>query len=290
MGKGIRIKDKRPFYYLNSRTSHHLPKITNLGIMNRHPFIDRIRNGASATNHFLTLPSPWTAELAGLAGFDSVTIDMQHGLMDLNQTQQMIVALSATSTAAIVRIPWNSPDMAMKVLDAGAHGVLCPMIENAAQVEYFVRACQYPPGGIRSYGPIRAKAIYGDSYFEDANDYHIKIAMIETRASLDNLEEIAKVQGLDCLLVGPSDLSLSMGLPKRADLSHPDMIQALKSVLEVCRVNELIPAVFTLNLEEMGQMAQMGFQLISCTSDTGLLSSQLKTLASGMREHLNAKN
>jgi 4-hydroxy-2-oxoheptanedioate aldolase len=242
----------------------------NSFFMTNPEFVAHLRTGGYATNHLLHIPSPWTAEVAGLAGYDSVTIDMQHGLMDLQQTIGMLQALSATHTPAIVRIPWNDPAMAMKILDAGAAGVLCPMVDTVQQAEAFVQACRYPPHGFRSFGPIRAGLRHGRSYFEQADDFHLRFVMIETREALENLEDIAQVEGLDGLFVGPSDLSISMGWPK-GDLTNPKMQAALRKVVDVCQRFSRIPVIFTTTLEEARLVSPMGFQLQSFQTDSGLL-------------------
>lgn len=246
-------------------------------------FIHRLKKGATFTNHFLLIPSAWTAELAGLAAYDSVTIDMQHGLMDMQQTIAMLQALSATQTPGIVRIPWHDPAAAMKVLDAGAEGVLCPMIDTAADAERFVQACKYPPEGYRSFGPIRVGARMGADYFENANRSHLTLVMIETAKALENLEAIAAVEGLDGLFVGPSDLSISMGWPK-GDVTFAPMQEALKRVVQLCKEKGLISAVFTTDLEDAVIVAKMGFQLQSFSGDSLLLQQAHQYFSKALKE------
>ncbi len=123
----------------------------------------------TAINAWLTIPSAWTAEVLAHAGFDALTIDMQHGLTDYQTAVTMLQAISTTDVVPLVRVPWNEPAMIMRLLDAGVYGIISPMINNRAEAEAFVSACRYPPLGYRSYGPIRANVYGGDDYFANAN-------------------------------------------------------------------------------------------------------------------------
>ena len=154
----------------------------------------------TAINAWLTIPSAWTAEIMAHAGFDAITIDMQHGLSDFQTTLSMLQAISTTESVPLARVPWNEPAMIMRLLDAGVYGLICPMVNTRADAEAFVGACRYPPLGFRSYGPIRANLYAGDDYFAHANETVLTFAMVETAEALENLEEIVKTPGLDGML------------------------------------------------------------------------------------------
>ena len=126
-------------------------------------------------------------------GWDSLTIDLQHGLIDYQVAVGMLQAISGGPTTPLVRIPWLDPAIIMKLLDAGAYGVICPMINSAEETERFVAACRYPPAGIRSFGPLRARLYAGSDYFKEANRTILAIAMIETHSALEHLDEILSV-------------------------------------------------------------------------------------------------
>src|SRR5215468_1357526 len=128
------------------------------------------KSGGSALNGWLTIPSSWSAEVMANQGWDSVTIDMQHGLIDYQMALGMLQAISTTQTTPLVRVNWNEPGIIMKMLDAGAYGVICPMLYTREQVEAFVGACRYPPKGYRSIGPTRASIYGGSDYLEHANE------------------------------------------------------------------------------------------------------------------------
>src|ERR1700722_491824 len=164
-----------------------------------------------ALNGWLCLPASFSAEIMAGQGWDSLTIDLQHGLIDYQVAVGMLQAISSGRATPLVRVPWLDPAIIMKVLDAGAYGVICPLINSASEARQFVAACHYPPGGTRSCGPIRASIYAGPDYVANANRTIITMAMIETRAGLDNLDSILSVEGLDAIYVGPADLSIALG-------------------------------------------------------------------------------
>jgi 4-hydroxy-2-oxoheptanedioate aldolase len=169
------------------------------------------KNGGVAVNGWLGIPSSASAESMARCGWDSVVVDMQHGLVDYTDAVPMLQAISQTDATPMVRVPWNMPDIIMKSLDAGAYGVVCPMINTPAECEEFIQNCRYAPRGRRSFGPIRAVMYGGADYWKYANETILTIAMIETQQALDNLDAILKTDGLDSIYVGPSDLGLSLG-------------------------------------------------------------------------------
>jgi 4-hydroxy-2-oxoheptanedioate aldolase len=234
-------------------------------------------------NFFLTTPSNWTAELMAHAGFDSITLDMQHGLIDLSTAVSMLQAISTTDCLPLIRAQWNSPAHLMQMLDAGAQGIICPMIYTPQDAEKFVAACQYPPLGIRSFGPIRAQLYGGENYFNTANEAILKFAMIETKEAYENLEAIAAVEGLTGLYVGPFDLSVSMELNKRADFNSEELLVILERVLEIAAGAGLKAGVFTVRPEDANKVRDMGFDLISCGDDTGLLKNGAKNLLKALK-------
>lgn len=225
-----------------------------------------------ALNFFLTIPNAWTAELAAHSGFDALTLDLQHGLISADTALPMLQAISTTSAVPLVRLPWNEPSVIMKMLDAGAAGLICPMIDTAEEAARFARACRYPPEGIRSFGPIRARLLEEGDYFQVANRKVLAFAMIETASSLNMLEAIAATPGLDGLFVGPFDLSVSLGLKRIADIHDPTLNNALKSVLAACRRHQLAPAVYTGSIAHAAELAAMGYRLISIGDDTAILA------------------
>jgi 4-hydroxy-2-oxoheptanedioate aldolase len=173
--------------------------------------------GKRATNVWLALPAAYSAEIVAHQGFDSVTVDLQHGQCDYASMCAMLTAVSTTATVPLVRVQWNDPGEVMRGLDAGAYGVICPTVNTRAECERFVGAVRYAPLGYRSVGPNRAALYAGSDYLAKSNETVLAIAQIETADGLKNVEEIAAVKGLDMLYIGPSDLGLSLGREARME-------------------------------------------------------------------------
>lgn len=249
-----------------------------------------LEGDAPILNVFLTIPSPWTAELIARTGWDALTIDMQHGLMDYDTTLAMLQALSGTGAAPFVRLPWNEPAIIMKVLDAGAVGVICPMIDTADDVEAFVGACRYPPRGYRSFGPTRARLYVEGDYRAFADRHLLTFAMIETAESVDHLEAIAAVPGLNGIYIGPHDLSVSLGLDRIADFSHPDLWRIIERVASLCRQQNLLAGIFTSTPKEAAEVAALGYRFITCQHDSGLLEMTARRRLAEVRREIGGGN
>jgi 4-hydroxy-2-oxoheptanedioate aldolase len=161
--------------------------------------------GKPALNCWITLPGTLAAEMLAHQGWDSLTVDLQHGASDFASMCAMFAAISTTDTVPLMRVAWNAPGDVMKALDAGAYGVICPNIESVEECERFVGACHYPPDGYRSFGPKRGLLYGGKDYVHHANKTILTIIQIETLKGLQNVNEIANVKGLDMLYVGPSE-------------------------------------------------------------------------------------
>jgi 4-hydroxy-2-oxoheptanedioate aldolase len=177
--------------------------------------------GGAVLNGWLSIPSSWTAELMAHQGWDSLTVDTQHGLIGYDVALPMLQAISTTSTMPLARVAWNEPAGIMKLLDAGAFGIICPMINTRAEAEAFVGACRYAPQGYRSAGPTRASIYAGADYLQQANASIITLAMIETAQAVQNVDDIMSVTGLDGIYIGPSDLAISLGLAPGGQLDQP---------------------------------------------------------------------
>ena len=171
----------------------------------------------AALGAWLMIPSAFSAEVIAHGGFDWVCVDMQHGIIDYAQMVTMLQAVSATPVTPLVRVPWNEPGIIGKALDAGARGVIIPMVNSVDDAERAVAACRYAPAGARSYGPVRANYSAGFDYFAHANADVLCIVMIETKAAVADVDDILSVPGIDAVYVGPADLSVTLGLPPAPD-------------------------------------------------------------------------
>ena len=227
--------------------------------------------GRATTNGWLSIPHVVTAEVMAGLGWDSITIDMHHGLIDYPAMLSMLVALGDSGPVPLVRVPWNDPGTIYRVLDAGAKGVICPMINTAAEAEIFVKATKYPPLGSRSFGPIRPLIKEGPHYVATANATCLALAQIETRQALANIDAIFSVPGLDGVYVGPSDLAFDMGLPPHFDTEVPALLQTFEVILAAAKRHGLAAGMHNSTPAYAKRMAEAGFDLVTFGSDIGFM-------------------
>ena len=229
-------------------------------------------------NTWLAIPSSFSAEVMANQGWDSVTIDMQHGLIDYSNAVNMLQAISTTNTMPLARVNWNEPGQIMKILDAGSYGVICPMVSNRKEAENFVQACQYPPKGYRSFGPIRASIYGGSDYAKNANEEILKLAMIETKEALEKLDEILDTPNLDGVYIGPADLSLAVG--EEPGFDRPENTKAYKEILRIlesAKKRNLLAGLHNGTAEYASKMIKKGFNLVTVGSDSRYITSGAKS-------------
>lgn len=229
--------------------------------------------GKQATNVWLGLPSMLAAEAISHQGWDSATVDMQHGHVDFAAMVQMLTAISTTATVPLVRVPWNEPGAIMRSLDAGAYGVICPNIDTAEQCERFVGACRYAPLGYRSVGPRRAVLYAGADYIAKSNETVLAIVQVESALALKNVAEIAAVKSLDMIYVGPNDLALSLGRDMRDGLADKVVSEALDRILGAAKTAGVCTGIYCRGLDDAKAMFARGFDLATVTSDDALIAS-----------------
>jgi 4-hydroxy-2-oxoheptanedioate aldolase len=233
----------------------------------------RWQSGRAGINGWLAAPSAFVAEVMAQAGWDSLTVDMQHGVQDYLSTLACFQGMQPHNVTPMVRVPWNEPGIIGKVLDAGAMGVICPMVNTRAQAEAFVAACRYPPAGARSFGPIRA-GIYGQAgtgWTTTANADVICMPMIETQEAFGNLEAILDVPGVDAVYVGPSDFGLSYGLVPKLDREEPEMLARYEHILAETDKRGQSAGIHCGSAAYAARAIGMGFRLATISNDTGLL-------------------
>lgn len=243
----------------------------------------RLAHKRALLSGYCMIPSAFAAEVYARQGFDVVCIDLQHGLIDYAAAVPMLQALTACDAMAMVRVPWLEPGLIGKVLDAGALGVVCPMIGTAEQAERLVRYASYPPRGERSLGPIRAAVVHGPGYARQANAAIATLAMIETAEGVENVEAIAAVPGLTGLYVGPGDLSLSLGHAPRIDGFDPAVDRAVERILAACRRHGLIAGTFAPAPQRAHELVRRGFDLVTLNTDVKALELQAKAWIDGYR-------
>jgi 4-hydroxy-2-oxoheptanedioate aldolase len=230
--------------------------------------------GDAAVNGWLSIPSSFSAEVMAHQGFDSLTVDMQHGVIDYQAAVTMLQGISTTPTVPLARVTWNDPALLMKILDAGVYGVICPMISTPEQAEALVQACKYPPRGYRSWGPVRASLYAGADYGDHANADIVVMPMIETAEALKNLDDILSVDGVDAIYVGPSDLSLALGYKPRLDQTEPAVVEAQKKIVAACQKHGVVAGIHNNTATYALQMIEIGYQFVTIASDSRFLAAK----------------
>ncbi len=245
----------------------------------------RIAAGKANVNAWLAIPSGFSAEVMAQCGWDSVTVDIQHGVQDYQSMVQCFQAMQAHPITPLVRVPWNEPGIIGKCLDGGAMGVICPMVNNAAEARQLADACLYPPKGKRSNGPIRA-AMYGEasSYQTTANDEILVIAMIETQAGIDNIDEILSVPGICGIYIGPSDMGFSLGLIPILDREEPLILGIYEKLLASCKRHGKFAGIHNGTAAYAARMIGMGFRFVTIANDSGLMARAAREAVTATRK------
>jgi 4-hydroxy-2-oxoheptanedioate aldolase len=245
----------------------------------------RLAAGKAAVNGWLAIPSGFSAEVMAQCGWDSVTVDLQHGVQDYQSMVQCFQAMDRHPITPLVRVPWNEPGIIGKCLDGGAWGIICPMVNSAAEAKALADACLYPPLGKRSNGPIRA-AMYGEasSYQTIANSEILVITMIETQQGIDNIDEILSVPGISGIYIGPSDMGLSLGMVPSLDREEPIILDIYKRLLASCKKHGKFAGLHNGTAAYAARMIQMGFQFTTIANDSGLMARAAREAVTATRK------
>jgi 4-hydroxy-2-oxoheptanedioate aldolase len=229
------------------------------------------RAGEITYGAWLTIPSSLSAEALAHQGYDWICIDMQHGAIDYAAAFSMLTAMGATPTIPFVRVPWNDFSIINRVLDAGAMGVIVPMVNSADEARAAVSACRYAPKGARSWGPIRASIAFGADYFQRADDEIACIVMVETKQAVERLDDILAVPGIDAVYVGPSDLSITLGLPPGKD-NGGAFEDARLRIAETCNAHGITAGMHA-SASLAPKHAAASYRMITITEDLVALTS-----------------
>ncbi|MFQ5381618.1 MAG: HpcH/HpaI aldolase/citrate lyase family protein [Dehalococcoidia bacterium] len=239
--------------------------------MRENTVIAKWKAGEPTFGCWLAIPSSFSAEVMARQGFDYVCIDMQHGIADYQVAVTMLQAISQTDSMPFVRVPWNEPGIIGRMLDAGAMGVVIPMVNSVEEAERAVGACRYAPSGYRSFGPVRAGFYAGADYFAHANEQVACIPMIETRQAIAGIDDILGVPGIDAVYVGPADLSITLGLRPAMD-NEGEFKTALETIVSACGRHGVTPGIHA-SAQLAEKRTDGGFKMITVSSDTGALAS-----------------
>ena len=240
------------------------------------------QTGQAAVNGWLAIGNGFAAETMAHQGWDSLTIDLQHGVVDYPAMVAMLQAISTTPTVPLVRVPWLEPGILMKVLDAGAYGVICPMVNTREDAQKLVAWTTYAPRGTRSFGPVRAALYGGPDYAQRADETLLRFAMIETAKALENLDAILSVEGLDAIYIGPSDLSLTLGCKPVFDDVEPRVAQAIAHIVERATAHGVKAGVHNGRPDVALARVAMGFRFVTLGSDARLLAAGSQELLAAM--------
>lgn len=243
----------------------------------------------TTVNGWMASGNSFLAEVMAAAGFDSLTVDMQHGFLDYSHLMGQIQAMRASGVVPMARVPWLEPGAIMKAMDAGALGIICPMVNTGEEAAELVSYMRYPPVGTRSYGPTRALYHHGPGYFAEANDNVLAFAMIETATAVDNLEDICGTEGLNGIYVGPSDLTLGLKGPSLRvglDRDEPEMIDAIRHVLGVAQDRGLRAGIHCGSAAYAQRAADWGFNFVTISSEVGILAQAAREAVASVRATL----
>lgn len=237
---------------------------------------EKLAAGGTAFGAWAALGSAFAAELMCAEGVDYVCIDQQHGLADYGVMLGMLRAIEARGVGVLTRVPCNDAALIGKALDAGAHGVIVPMVSTPAQAAQAVAACRYPPKGMRSYGPVRAAMSLGTTDLAVLGDGVLCLVMVETREGLEHVDAIASTPGIDGIYVGPADLALGLGMSPDLDKREPEHVAAVDRILQACDRHGVVAGIQCSNGRAAFAMAQRGFRLVTFTKDSALIPAAAK--------------
>lgn len=240
---------------------------------------EKLAGGKPSIGAWLSLVSSVSAEYMAHIGFDWLVVDTEHSPFGFETTLQCFQAICTTDTIPMARVAWNDPMLIKRLLDAGAMGLVVPMVNSPEEAEKAVTAMKYPPEGIRSLGGGRAATVYGDDYFEKANDETVVIVQIEHIDAVKRVKEIVAVKGIDSCYIGPRDLAASMGV----EAGHPDHEEAIAKVLKAAQDAGTPAGIHTANVESVNKRVEQGFQFIALGSDMIFLRSEAKNAHSQLK-------
>jgi 4-hydroxy-2-oxoheptanedioate aldolase len=244
---------------------------------------DRWEDGGAVVSAWLSIGNSYSAEIAGWSGVDCVTVDLQHGMTDAGSMVGMLQAISSTPATPVVRVPNCDAAVLMRALDAGAYGVICPMIGTAAEAATFVGATRYPPQGIRSFGPARGLLYGGSDYAENADKTLVRLGMIETLTGLLAVRDICEVDGLDGIFIGPSDLGLALGKGSASEPTAGEVLDAIDQCLTAARGAKKHAGIFCPSGAAAARWIRSGFDFVVINSDANFLKAVLSAEARAAR-------
>jgi 4-hydroxy-2-oxoheptanedioate aldolase len=248
----------------------------------------RIQQGETVNGCWLNLGSPLTAEIVGLAGFDWVLIDLEHGAGNEKDVLSQLQALESTPTAAFVRVESADHARIAHVLDMGAEGVMCPKVNNAEEAKKVINGLHYPPFGNRGVAKMVRATAFGlnfNQYYQESKENILGIVQIETKESLNHLDEIAAVEGVDVLFIGPADLSMELGIFEQFD--NPIFLNAVKNIVQAAKNAGKATGILFFNPNDYKKYHDMGIRFIACGADATFVANGAREMAKMLKLMLN---
>ena len=230
---------------------------------------------------FINLGSSLTVEMAGQAGFDWGVIDIEHGSGDQESLVPQLQAVASTPAVPIVRIANNDPPRFKRVLDMGASGIMVPYVSSVDEARQAVASMRYPPRGIRGVAKLNRGSAFGaefDEYYAHAHELLLTVVQIETKEAVDDIDNIAAVDGVDVLFIGPLDLSVNLGIPQQFD--HPTFKDARAKVSAAAEKAGKAAGILLMNAEQLDDTVKAGFTFVALGSDGGLVATGMRQIAS----------
>ena len=241
-------------------------------------FRNRVLAGEFLAGTFLNLGSPLTVEMAGLAGYDWLLLDHEHGAGSDTTLLHQLQAVSATPAMGVVRIAANEPPRFKRALDAGAHGIMIPYVSSAAEMKAVASSLRYPPHGQRGVAKLNRAAAFGtdfEAYFAHAHECIVAMPQIETLEAVREVDEIAAIDGADVLFVGPLDLTSNMGMS--GNYTHPDFVEILKKVAKAAKRAGKAAGILALDPAHVAPWRELGYTVMALGSDGGGVNAALRT-------------
>ena len=244
-------------------------------------------NNEACLNGWLSIPNSFTAEAMSKMGWDSITIDLQHGQNDYFSSISMLQAISASEVVPFARVPWNEPGIIMRMLDLGVMGIIAAMINSKKECEDFVSYCNYPPVGQRSFGPMRAQLVYGKDYYEHANSEVISLAMIETKEAVENIDSILSVPNLTGIYIGPGDMNSSYGLKPSFDVKDNPTYANIKMIVKKAKEKGKIAGIHNGTTSYAKEMMNIGYKFVTVSSDFRSMTTHAQQIVNDMKSKSN---
>ena len=245
--------------------------------------------GKVSVNGWISIGNAFSSEIMAAQDYDSICIDLQHGALHYSEALSILQAVAPSGIFPFARVPSLDSGLIGKLLDSGARGIICPMIDTAEDAAEFVSCLRYPPHGKRSYGPIRAKFFPEDSYTSVANESILAFAMLETERAVANMGSIISTPGLDGIYVGPADLSISLyggRLAPGIDREEDDLIAVFQSIAEACGSAGKYSGIHCASSAYAARAASWGFNMVTLSSDLRLLSGAAADSIARLRQSM----